>query len=256
MAVRRWLGDTLLNAGLVTRQQLDEALAVQNTTGQKLGQTLVSLGYITDTALLETLCADAGIPFLTDAELKPAPDAVALIPLELARSHAVVPLKLESRHLVIAMADPFDLLTIRALTRAAGRSVRVVGAQRDVVLRAIDVAYMASAGAAAILNAKVAMGATGASISTAVPVGGASPAPPKLELSRSESSAGSKSFNRPGWPAPAGATTVLGEEGNAAGVVDEIIRRGVELAATDIHLEPLDDQVKVRYRVDGLLTEG
>jgi hypothetical protein len=62
MAVRRWLGDTLLNAGLVTRQQLDEALAVQNTTGQKLGQTLVSLGYISDTALLQTLCADAGIP--------------------------------------------------------------------------------------------------------------------------------------------------------------------------------------------------
>jgi len=69
MAVRRWLGDTLLNAGLVTRQQLDEALAVQNTSGQKLGQALVSLGYLTDAALLQTLCADAGIPYLTDGEL-------------------------------------------------------------------------------------------------------------------------------------------------------------------------------------------
>src|SRR5688572_8539690 len=128
MAVRRWLGDTLLNAGLVTRQQLDEALAVQNTTGQKLGQTLVSLGYLTDSSLLQTLCADAGIPFLSDAEVQPQPDAVALIPLELARSHSVVPLSLESRHLVLVMADPFDLLSIRALTRAAGRSVRVVGA--------------------------------------------------------------------------------------------------------------------------------
>src|SRR5688572_18003344 len=152
MAVRRWLGDTLLNAGLVTRQQLDEALAVQNTTGQKLGQTLVSLGYVTDTALLQTLCADAGIPFLTESELTPQADAVALIPLELARTHAVVPLKLESRHLVIAMSDPFDLLTIRALTRAAGRSVRVVGAQRDMVLRTIDTAYMASVGAAAAVS--------------------------------------------------------------------------------------------------------
>src|SRR5687768_2910842 len=154
MAVRRWLGDTLLNAGLVTRQQLDEALAVQNTTGQKLGQTLVSLGYVSDAALLQTLCADAGIPFLTDAEIKPAPDSVALIPLELARSHAVVPLKLESRHLVIAMADPFDLLTIRALTRAGGRSVRVVGAQRESVLRAIDVAYVNVGFGTAIASAK------------------------------------------------------------------------------------------------------
>jgi type IV pilus assembly protein PilB len=255
MAVRRWLGDTLLNAGLVTRQQLDEALAVQNTTGQKLGQTLVSLGYISDTALLQTLCADAGIPFLNDDEVKPQPDAVALIPLELARTHVVVPLKLESRHLVIAMSDPFDLLTIRALTRAAGRSVRVVGAQRESVLRAIDVAYVgaASSAAAATFNARVAAGAGSASATPAI---GVPTVPPRLELSRSEP-AGARAGPRAGWPAPAptaaGAPT---EEGNVAGVVDEIIRRGVELSATDIHIEPLDDVMRVRYRVDGLLTEG
>jgi type II secretory ATPase GspE/PulE/Tfp pilus assembly ATPase PilB-like protein len=49
---------------------------------------------------------------------------------------------------------------------------------------------------------------------------------------------------------------VAEEQGNAAGIVDEIIRRGVELSATDIHIEPLDDVIKVRYRIDGLLTEG
>jgi type IV pilus assembly protein PilB len=255
MAVRRWLGDTLLNAGLVTRQQLDEALAVQNTTGQKLGQTLVSLGYVTDTALLQTLCADAGIPFLSESELTPQPDAVALIPLELARTHAVVPLKLESRHLVIAMSDPFDLLTIRALTRAAGRSVRVVGAQRDLVLRAIDMAYMTSVGAAAAMSsARKAVGSP--ATATPAPGGPATSAAPKLELSRSDAAAPPRGFNRPGWPAQAAAPTGPGEEGNAASVVDEFIRRGVELSATDIHVEPLDDVIKIRYRVDGLLTEG
>jgi type IV pilus assembly protein PilB len=254
MAVRRWLGDTLLNAGLVTRQQLDEALGVQNTTGQKLGQTLVSLGYITDTALLQTLCADAGIPFLGESELTPQSDAVALIPLELARTHAVVPLKLESRHLVIAMSDPFDLLTIRALTRAAGRSVRVVGAQRDMVLRAIDTAYLSSVGAAAaVSSARKAVGSSG----TATPASGgpATPSAPKLELSRSDAAA-PRGSNRFGWPAQAPAPAAPGEEGNAAAVVDEFIRRGVELSATDIHVEPLDDVIKIRYRVDGLLTEG
>src|SRR5687767_3635726 len=103
MAVRRWLGDTLLNAGLVNKQQLDEALAAQATTGQKLGQALVSLGYLNETALLQTLCADAGIPFVGEAELQPDPVAIALIPLDLARTHNVVPLKVESRHLVLAM---------------------------------------------------------------------------------------------------------------------------------------------------------
>ena len=240
MAVRRWLGDTLLNAGLVTRQQLDEALAVQNTTGQKLGQTLVSLGYLTDATLLQTLCADAGIPFVTAAELVSEPAAVALIPVELARQHTAVPIKIESRHVVLAMADPFDLLAIRALTRAAGKSVRVVGADTQAVQQAVDAAYVGSSA-----NARLAQ------------VGGAAPvsttAAPRLELSRSEMAA-PRGTGRPGWPSPQ--TAPVGEEGNAASVVDDIIRRGIEVGATDIHFEPLDDIIKVRYRIDGMLTDG
>ena len=259
MAVRRWLGDTLLNAGLVTRQQLDEALAVQNTTGQKLGQTLVSLGYLTDAALLQTLCADAGIPYLTDDELQPQREAGALLTVELARSHAAVPLKLESRHLVIAMADPFDLLAIRSLTRAAGRPIRVVGAQRDSVLRAIEHAYAAGTGAvlqvlpaAEPAQMRAAAGAATPGVSHAPAPQPPAPAQPRLELTRGDGSA--RPYNRPGWPATQ--ANAPADEGSAASVVDDIIRRGVDMSATDIHIEPLDDVIRVRYRVDGLLTEG
>ena len=273
MAVRRWLGDTLLNAGLVTRQQLDEALAVQNTTGQKLGQTLVSLGYLTDASLLQTLCADAGIPYLTDDELQPQPDAASLIPLELARTNVVVPLKLESRHLVIAMADPFDLLTIRSLTRAAGRSVRVVGAQREAVLRAIELVYTAGSSATQARPAaategsqiRMAVGAAPASIPSLPPMPAApgashasaataAPSAPRLELSRGTDSA--RTTGRPGWASANAQASAPADEGSAAGVVDEIIRRGVDMSATDIHVEPLDEVIRVRYRVDGLLTDG
>ena len=254
MAVRRWLGDTLVNAGLVTRAQLDEALAIQNSTGQKLGQALVGLGYLSETALLQTLCTDAGIPFMADADLVPEPSAVAVIPVDLARQYVAIPLKIESRHVVVAMADPFDLLSIRSLTRAAGRSVRVVGAQRDTVFRTIEVAY---AGATTV------SGATPATIpSLAMAAGGAKSeapsGPPRLELARNPES-GARQFNRAGagWtPTPAMRPPGTIEEGTAAGVVDDIIRRGVDLSATDIHIEPLDDVIRVRYRVDGLLTDG
>ncbi|MEX2179724.1 MAG: GspE/PulE family protein [Gemmatimonadaceae bacterium] len=249
MAVRRWLGDTLLNAGLVTKQQLDEALAVQNSSGQKLGQALVSLGYLDETALLKTLCADAGIPFVTESEIQPDAAAVALIPLELARQHSVVPARVESRHLVLAMADPFDLLSIRSLTRAAGRSIRVVGAERSVVLRAIEHAY---AGAAR-------MAAAGAGAGVSLPVAGApaTSSAPRLELARgSDAAAGARGAPRAGWPAPAAARAAPGDEQNAAGVIDEVIRRGIEMGATDIHIEPVDDQLRIRYRIDGLLTDG
>jgi type II secretory ATPase GspE/PulE/Tfp pilus assembly ATPase PilB-like protein len=213
----------------------------------------VSLGYLTDTALLQTLCGDAGIPFLTQAELQPQPDAVALIPAALAQSHVVVPLKIESRHVVLAMADPFDLLSIRALTRAAGRSVRVVGAEREAVLHAIDQVYIGSAAAAAAVAAAapgIAMASGGAATS---PMRGSSSVP-RLELARG-SEASPRSGGRAGWPAASGGTGAA-EEGNAAGVVDDIIKRGVDLSATDIHIEPLDDVIRVRYRIDGLLTDG
>ena len=255
MAVRRWLGDTLVNAGLVTRAQLDEALAIQNSTGQKLGQALVSLGYLTDSALLQTLCSDAGIPFLTDTEMHPEPSAVAVIPIDLARQHVAIAMKIESRHVVVAMADPFDLLSIRSLTRAAGRSVRVVGAQRDTIFRAIEVAYggtAAIAGAAAPNIPSLAVAAGGG-------VADAPSGPPRLELARGTEGAGGRQFSRAGagWT-PASAARAAGtvEEGTAAGVVDDIIRRGVDMSATDIHIEPLDEVIRVRYRVDGLLTDG
>src|SRR5687768_11643936 len=272
MAVRRWLGDTLLNAGLVTRQQLDEALAVQNTTGQKLGQTLVSLGYLTDASLLQTLCADAGIPYLTDDELEPQYDAASLIPIELARTHAVVPLKLESRHLVVAMADPFDLVTIRSLTRAAGRSVRVVGAQRESVLRAIERVHSAGGGTPVVARPsgavtedtqmRVAVGGAPSAVPAPAPASpGAShtvttaspPSGPRLELSRG---ADTRTAGRPGWAVANAQAAAPADEGSAASVVDEVIRRGIDMSATDIHIEPLDDVIRVRYRIDGLLTEG
>ena len=267
MAVRRWLGDTLLNAGLVTRQQLDEALAVQNTTGQKLGQTLVSLGYLTDASLLQTLCADAGIPYLTDDELQPQYDAASLIPIELARTHAVVPLKLESRHLVIAMADPFDLLTIRSLTRAAGRSVRVVGAQRESVLRAIERVHSAGGGTPVVARPsgavtedtqmRVAVGGAPSALPAPVSPGAshtvtAAPSGPRLELSRGAD----PRTGRPGWAVANAQASAPADEGSAASVVDEVIRRGIDMSATDIHIEPLDDVIRVRYRIDGLLTDG
>jgi type IV pilus assembly protein PilB len=250
MAGRRWLGDTLVNAGMVTRAQLDEALAIQNSTGQKLGQALVSLGYLTDSALLETLCADAGIPFLSDTDVRPERGAIDIVPVELARQHVALPLKIESRHLIVAMADPFDLLSIRSITRAAGRSVRVVAAHREIILRVIDGAYSGTAFADSGAQAPpLAMAAGGTALD-------APTSPPRLELARNvESPTATRQFNRAGagWTPIRVAAT---EEGTAAGVVDDIIKRGVDMSATDIHIEPLDDVIRVRYRVDGLLTEG
>lgn len=245
MAVRRWLGDTLLDAGLLTKPQLDEALAIQRKTGDKLGAVLVDLGMISETDLLRTLSDAAGIPFLADLASAPQPDAVALLPVDLARTHLAVPVNIDGRHVVVAMADPFDLLAIRALTRAVGRSVRVVGTPRDVVLRAIEQAYAASAVAES--GAMVASGGSAAPTMASVP---------KLGIARGEAATpGARGVGRPGWPTT-GPWRMGEDPGSAASVVSDLIKRGVEMGATDIHIEPRETGLHVRYRVDGLLMDG
>jgi type II secretory ATPase GspE/PulE/Tfp pilus assembly ATPase PilB-like protein len=240
MAVRRWLGDALLNAGLVTKAQLDEALAVQAKSGDKIGTVLVDLGIITETDLLRTLSEAAGIPFVSELDLQPEAGAVALLQAELARQHVAVPLKLDGRHVVVAMADPFDLLALRALTRAIGKSVRVVGASRDAVLRAVERSYSGSAEGMMVAS------------------GGSAAAAPastsRLTVSRGDTNA-SRAVSRPGWPATG--PWRLGDDPNsAATLVSDLIRRGVEMAATDIHIEPREAGLHIRYRVDGLLVDG
>jgi type II secretory ATPase GspE/PulE/Tfp pilus assembly ATPase PilB-like protein len=244
MAVRRWLGDTLLNAGLVTKLQLDEALAVQGKSGEKLGAVLVNLGIITETDLLRTLSDAAGIPFLADLEGPPEPEALALLPAELARTHVAVPVKIDGRHVVVAMADPFDLLAIRALTRAVGRSVRVVGTSRDVVLRAVEQSYAVSAAAGG------AMVASGGGAAPTIATG------PRLGIARGDAPAPTaRGAGRPGWPTT-GPWRIGDDPNSAASVVSDLIRRGVEMSATDIHIEPRETGLHIRYRVDGLLMDG
>ena len=245
MAVRRWLGDTLLNAGLVTKAQLDEALAIQAKSGDKLGSVLVDLGVITETDLLRTLSDAAGIPFLAELEAPPQPDAIALLSPELARTHVAIPINIDGRHVVIAMADPFDLLAIRALTRAIGRSVRVVGTSRNIVLRAIDLSYASSAAASG--GAMVASGGSAAPTLAS---------PPRLGVTRGEAATGgSRGVGRPGWPTT-GPWRIGDDPNSAASLVNDMIRRGVEMGATDIHIEPREAGLHVRYRVDGLLMDG
>src|SRR6185295_1061805 len=152
MAVRRWLGDTLLKAGLINKAQLDEALSLQSKSGDKLGTVLVDMGLISETDLLRSLSEAAGIPFIAALEAPPTAEAIALLHGDMARAHSAIPVNIDGRHVVVAMADPFDLLAIRALTRAVGRSVKVVGTPRDVVLRAIEQSYAASAGGAMVAS--------------------------------------------------------------------------------------------------------
>ena len=111
MAIK--LGELLLKEGLITPEQLDEALKNQAIYGIKLGSALIELEFITDEELCVLLSRKLGVPSATAQALSWIPPQVlALVPAELAAKHRVVPIRLEGKKLALAMADPADFEAI------------------------------------------------------------------------------------------------------------------------------------------------
>jgi type IV pilus assembly protein PilB len=240
MSRRIRLGESLVEAGLITPIQLDEGLKRRTSTGERIGEALVGLGYISERDLLRTLALDADIPFLEALELVVDPMVVGLVPAPVARSQHVIPLRFEARALLVAMGNPFDVGVIRSLERSTGKHIRVAAADPSDIAQVVERTY-AGAGAA-----------VSAGVSVPVVAGAGVGATDNTTRARSTwtANAGAAVAMRP-------ATAVSSDDGmTAAELADDIIRRGVLLGTTDIHIEPLEEIVQIRYRVDGLLQKG
>ncbi|HYF91770.1 MAG TPA: ATPase, T2SS/T4P/T4SS family [Symbiobacteriaceae bacterium] len=211
------LGDTLVAAKLITPRQLESALEAQKKTGGRLGEVLMQLGFVTEFDMCNTLADQLGYPFIPNPEAQLDISVSALISEALAKKYNAVPLRFEGNSLVVAMSDPLNFLAIEDLSLQSGRRVKPAISPEKAVKRAILKAY-ALAGA---------------------PVDG-----------------------RAGTPGPGEATAVRTydlEEADETGVVklvNNLVAQALSQRATDIHIEPGEYQIRVRYRIDGLLVEA
>ncbi|MBA3656311.1 MAG: type II/IV secretion system protein [Gemmatimonadaceae bacterium] len=232
MALKMRLGDRLVENGLISSQQLEKALAKHAITGEKLGQTLVAMGFLQQDDLMKTLAADAGIPYVLLTDVEPEHSAIAIVPENIARRHTALPLRQENGRLLVAMDNPFDMEAVTAIERASGRPIKVVAAPRDSITSLLRRAYHGDL-------------AFTPPAQTPPRAAGGQPIPPSIAPPRTAA------------PGPRDTRNAEPEEGaSAAKLVDEIITRGTALGATDIHIEPFEEVTKVRYRLDGLLQEG
>jgi type IV pilus assembly protein PilB len=234
MTRRIRLGESLVETGLITQAQLDEALNRRVGTGERIGEALVSLGYISERDLLRTLAQDADIPFLERGDLVVDPTTTAHIPSAIAHLQQVVPLRFDGRALIVAMRNPFDVGAIRALERSTGKPIRVAAADPVAISRLIEQVYGGAPSSASSRAQSMADEA----------------------LAAARASAAAKQTPVVSAPAAMPVTVSSNDGMTAAELADDIIRRGVVLGATDIHIEPLEETVQVRYRVDGILQNG
>ncbi|MCA1833692.1 MAG: GspE/PulE family protein [Actinomycetota bacterium] len=211
----RLLGELLVDHSLITPAQLAEALLQQSASGKRLGALLVELGALDERKLAETLAEQLGLRVVDLRQEVPQPEAIALVPESLARSLNAVPIRATEAGLEIAMADPSDQKALDQLKAAAGRPLILMVASLSDVKRAVDNSYRALAG-----------------IETHVQAFQATETSRRLEQPLQQA---------------------VSEDAPVVKVVNLVITQGLRDRASDIHIEPQDDRLRVRYRIDGAL---
>ena len=135
------IGDLLLEHGVITREQLEEALAEQHRTGRKLGRLLIERGIVDEDTLLGLLARQLDLPYIDLSRFEVDEEAARLLPETLARRHRALVLRREGDALLLGMSDPTDIFAFDAVARALHRPLRLAVVREDALLDAIDRIY-------------------------------------------------------------------------------------------------------------------
>jgi type IV pilus assembly protein PilB len=214
--VKLQLGTLLMQRGLVTQAQLDAALLQQARTGVSLGRALVDDGVITESDLVSALAAQMGLEFVDLDERTIDPMAAGAINDALTRRYQALPIAWEGGTLVVAMADPSNVLAVDDIRSVTAADVRVVVATRAAIEAAINRFHRLDADVEGVTS--VALDET----------------PDDEELA---------------------SIREVTEDAPIVKLANLLIRQAIQDRASDIHIEPTEHDVRIRYRIDGVLHE-
>ena len=212
------LGELLKSSGIISDEQLEVALELQKQTKQRLGDILIEYNFITNSELIEALQMQLGIDFIDLTAVSIPVELTKFVPRNIAKEHCIVPVKLASDNLYIAMSDPLDFIAQEVVKKISNKNVIPMIAAKKAVEQVIATLYGSEGTARAIEDMKREMG-TGDIL------------PGQREETADED------INK--------APTIR--------FVNSIIERAFLERASDIHIEPQKEEVFVRMRIDGLL---
>lgn len=219
---KKKLGDLLVESGLITMKQLDEALGLQKQTGKKIGEILTDKGYITRKSICEVLEYQMGIPYVDLALLRVEPQIVRIIPENMARKHEIVAIKLENNVLTVAASDPLNSIAFDDVRIFTGYEVQPVMADLEQI-RALISAHFGSQKAAEAVE----------------------------EFNKTNSSyVKDKSV----FSSENDSLQDVGDS-PAVKLIAILIEQACQSGASDIHIEPQNRVVRIRFRIDGQLRD-
>ena len=222
---KKKLGEILIDDGLITEEQLDNALTIQKGKNKKIGKVLIELGYVTDVQVAESLTKQLSLPLVDCNNYEPDHEILSLIPREVAERKVVLPLELKGKNLLIAMANPLDWETIEDLSFETGLKISVAISSEQNIMNAIEHFYGVADETWDVLKEL--------------------PSYEDVEfVKESDEDDAQSSFQ---------SLYQNSEAPPIVRLVTMVIADAVKSGASDIHIEPREKNVQVRYRIDGAL---
>jgi type IV pilus assembly protein PilB len=216
------LGDVLLDGGLITPDQLQRAVSEQKQSGGMLAPTLVKLGFMGEPELLDFLSKQYGVPAVDPGKLDIDQEVIDLIPSNIVQKYKIVPISLDGQTLTIAMVDPSNLFAVDDIRFLTRKNIRVTVATESAIKQAMDRFYDAGTGVDDVLSEFTDDG---------------------VDLIES------------GEDLDIGELESAAEQAPVVKLVNLILVDAIRKGASDIHLEPYEKSLRVRYRIDGVLYE-
>jgi len=219
--IRKRLGDALVDAGLVTAEQLGQALVKQKELGKRLGKVLAEMKLCTDEQIAKALAGQLGINFIEMDEISIPAEVLRLVPETIVRSHTLLPVARKGNVLTVAMADPLDAFIVDEIRYQTNFEVEEAIAPESAILEIIRRYFGSEDMTSALRTIK--------------------------KDDQGELAA---------LPEDANAFDLMAtDEAAVVNFVSKIIRQAINDKASDIHLEPEEDGLRIRFRIDGVLIE-
>ncbi|MFA5075680.1 MAG: ATPase, T2SS/T4P/T4SS family [Candidatus Babeliales bacterium] len=217
------LGELLIKRGVLSEKQLDVALKEHEKTGELLGKALIRLGFITEEQLLVTLAEQLSIQYVPSLKSRKISDAVIkAVPARFVWHYKFMPLSLVENLLTIAVSNPLDVWPTEDIKFHLGFDVEVVLTPDAEIMAAVRTYY--GVGAALVEDI----------------------------LNKDKKEETQKRFEETGVTV-LDTTEKMAQDASVVKLVNQLLAEAIQARATDIHIEPYRDRVKVRYRIDGIL---
>ena len=218
------VGEILLEQAGLTPEQLEEVMKQQAEKGDRIGEILVQLGHVTEEALYRALSDQTGLPYLNELpEVDIEPEMIRKLPINFAKQYTLLPLKREDDAILVAVADPLAIHPLDDLGLLLGFPARPVLARPQMILNAINRVYDLASNTAEEM------------------VEGLSEDLDDILATELEE--------------PEDLLDVAADEAPIIRLVNSLLFQSVKERASDIHIEPFERELSVRFRIDGVLYE-